>query len=155
MQLTLFKSSQFLIFYNILQINFILFYQFKTFWNIFKEAEHLFVVSIAVQSIWDALRDLVPFVQFKKREKHPWRCVVFSKVAACNFTKSNTPPWVFSLFANCADGTKSRKASYIKFWHLICLISLWCKDQQVWHLQCPTTKANQIIRLSVHKVRCT
>ena len=24
---------------------------------------------------------LVPFVQFKKREKHPWRSVTFSKVA--------------------------------------------------------------------------
>ena len=23
--------------------------------------------------ICDALRDLLPFVQFKKREKHPWR----------------------------------------------------------------------------------
>ena len=31
--------------------------------------------------IYDALRDLVPFVQFKKREKHPWRVVNFSKVA--------------------------------------------------------------------------
>ena len=39
----------------------------------------------------DALRDLVPFVQFKKREKHPWRSVTFS-------TKSNTPPWVFFTF---------------------------------------------------------
>ena len=29
----------------------------------------------------DALRDLVPFVQFKKREKQPWRSVAFSKVA--------------------------------------------------------------------------
>ena len=28
-----------------------------------------------------ALRDLVPFVQFKKRKKHPWRSVNFSKVA--------------------------------------------------------------------------
>ena len=28
----------------------------------------------------DALRDLVPVVQFKKREKHPWRSVTFSKV---------------------------------------------------------------------------
>ena len=28
-----------------------------------------------------ALRDLVPFVQSKKREKHPWRSVTFSKVA--------------------------------------------------------------------------
>ena len=40
------------------------------------------------------LSDLVPFVQFKKREKHPWRSVNFSK-AACNFIKINTPPWVF------------------------------------------------------------
>ena len=30
--------------------------------------------------ICDALRDLVTFVQFKKREKHPWRSVTFSKV---------------------------------------------------------------------------
>ena len=29
----------------------------------------------------DALRDLVPFVRFKKREKHPWRSVNFGKVA--------------------------------------------------------------------------
>ena len=29
----------------------------------------------------DVLRDLVPFVQFKKREKHPWRSATFSKVA--------------------------------------------------------------------------
>ena len=29
----------------------------------------------------DALRDLVPFVQFKKRKKHPWRSVNSSKVA--------------------------------------------------------------------------
>ena len=33
-------------------------------------------------SICDALRDLVPYVQFKKREKHSWRSVTFSKVAA-------------------------------------------------------------------------
>ena len=31
--------------------------------------------------IWDPLRDLVPFVQLKKREKHLWRSVTFSKVA--------------------------------------------------------------------------
>ena len=31
--------------------------------------------------IRDALRDLVPFVQFKKREKHPWRSVTFRKLA--------------------------------------------------------------------------
>ena len=31
--------------------------------------------------ICDALHDLVPFAQFKKREKHPRRNVTFSKVA--------------------------------------------------------------------------
>ena len=36
-------------------------------------------------NIRGALRDLVPFVQFKKRE-------------ACNFTKISTPPWVFFTF---------------------------------------------------------
>ena len=29
----------------------------------------------------DALRDLVPFVQFKIRANRPWRSVTFSKVA--------------------------------------------------------------------------
>ena len=37
--------------------------------------------------ICGALRNLVPFVQFKKREKHPWRSVNF-----------RTPPWVFFTF---------------------------------------------------------
>ena len=31
--------------------------------------------------ICGALRDLVPVVQFKKREKHLWRSVTFNKVA--------------------------------------------------------------------------
>ena len=43
--------------------------------------------------IYGALRDLVPFVQNKKREKHPWRSVNFS-----NFTKINTRAWVFFTF---------------------------------------------------------
>ena len=29
----------------------------------------------------DALHNLVPFAQFKNREKHPWRSVTFSKFA--------------------------------------------------------------------------
>ena len=39
-------------------------------------------------NIYGALRDLVPFIQFKNLERHPWR--------------SNTPPWVFfSFFKLC------------------------------------------------------
>ena len=34
-----------------------------------------------MQNICGALSDLVPFVQFTKREKQPWRSVNFSKVA--------------------------------------------------------------------------
>ena len=30
---------------------------------------------------------------------------------ACSFTKINTPPWCFSRFLNCTNGTKSRNAS--------------------------------------------
>ena len=33
------------------------------------------------EAICGALRDLVPLIQFKKREKHPWRSINFSKVA--------------------------------------------------------------------------
>ena len=47
------------------------------------------------------LRDLVLFVQFKKREKHPWRSVTFSKVAG---------------YLNCAHGTKSRNAPHVSLY---------------------------------------
>ena len=63
--------------------------------------------------IGDALHDLVPFVQFKKRGKHSWRSVTFSKVTGFSLRlyRSNTPPWVFSRFLNCTNDTKSRNAS--------------------------------------------
>ena len=32
---------------------------------------------------------------------------------ACNFTKINTPPWVFSRFLNCTNAIKSRNAQHI------------------------------------------
>ena len=47
----------------------------------------------------------------KKREKNPWGSVTFSK--ACNFTKSNNPPWVFFRFLNCKNGTKLCKTLHI------------------------------------------
>ena len=31
-------------------------------------------------TLCDVLRDLVPLAQFKKREKYPWRSVIFSIV---------------------------------------------------------------------------
>ena len=43
--------------------------------------ENQFISQSPINFICDVLRDLVPFVQFKKREKHQWRSVTFSKVA--------------------------------------------------------------------------
>ena len=47
----------------------------------------------------DSPRNLVPFVQFKKREKHPWRRDTFSKVSWLHIILL----WVFStmLFVTC------------------------------------------------------
>ena len=56
---------------------------------------HLFN-DVHLICICGVLLGLVPFVLFKKREKHPWRSGNFSTVAG--FTKSNTLPWVFFTF---------------------------------------------------------
>ena len=45
-------------------------------------------------NIWYPLRDLVPFVQFKKHKSHPLRSINFRKPV----TLLNTPPWVFFIF---------------------------------------------------------
>ena len=39
-----------------------------------------FMIQRGKSNQQDVLRDLVPFVQFKKLEKHPWKSVTFSKV---------------------------------------------------------------------------
>ena len=49
-------------------------------------------------SIWYHLYNL----KNVKNTHDPWRSVTFSKVAV---TKSNIPPWVFSHFLNCTNGT--------------------------------------------------
>ena len=64
----------------------------------------LLILSVFKQeSIYGPLRHLVPFVQFKKREKHPWS-VNFSLLHGC-----------FSRFLNCTNGTKSRNAPHIVY----------------------------------------
>ena len=66
-------------------------------WKILISYLQICRLLIANNIICDTLRDLVPFTQFKKREKRP-------KVTLLE---------CFSRFANCADGTKSYKASHI------------------------------------------
>ena len=52
----------------------------------------------------NALGDLIPFVQFKKREKHLWRSVTLVKLQVLVFS---------CVFLNCTNGTKSLSASQI------------------------------------------
>ena len=42
---------------------------------------HRLVVTAIGLFICDALRNLVPFAQFKKCEKHPWKGITVGKVA--------------------------------------------------------------------------
>ena len=65
--------------------------------------------------------DLVPFAQFKKREKHPWRSATFSKVLGSLYLflvkltlhLIKLQATYFSRFLNGTNGTKSRNASQI------------------------------------------
>ena len=59
--------------------------------------------------ICGALRDFLPFVQIEKYENKQGRMLFLVKlyVLAFNFTKNNTPPWIFSTFLNCTNVTKS------------------------------------------------
>ena len=63
-----------------------------------------------------ALRDLVPFLQFKKREKHPWRSVNFSKAVGfkpATLLKLTLLHGCFLSFLNCTNGTKSCNAPHV------------------------------------------
>ena len=50
--------------------------------------------------IWDALRDLVLFVELKKQENTHGRVLLLVKLeaSACKITKSNTPSCFFHVF---------------------------------------------------------
>ena len=56
-------------------------------------------LNVKAWNIWDALHDFVPFAQFKKRENsHEGVLLLKLQNKACNFTKNNSPPWVFFTF---------------------------------------------------------
>ena len=60
--------------------------------------------------ICDALRDLVPFVQFKKREKRPWRSVNLLKVTLLRGRFSR-----FSYCTNVPNGAKHQILIHVYF----------------------------------------
>ena len=59
-----------------------------------------FISRLNRQKNWFALRDLVSFLQFKKRQKYHREVLLSVKLQAlaCIITKSNTPPLVFLTF---------------------------------------------------------
>ena len=60
------------------------------------------------------LRDLVPFVQFKKRKKQPWRSVWWScRLKPADLLTVTLLHGCFLRYLNCTNSTKSRKASHI------------------------------------------
>ena len=65
-------------------------------------------------NICGAMHDLVPFVQFKKSEKHLWASVTF-RLPPAALLKVTLLHMCFSCFLNCTNGTKSRKASHMVF----------------------------------------
>ena len=69
---------------------------------------NLSVILVYMSVIYDALRDLVPFAQFKKRENHPWRSVNFNKVAGfkpATLLKLTLLHGCFSRFLNYTANT--------------------------------------------------
>ena len=60
---------------------------FINYYLLFDEIFFLDDCLILILIVFDALRDLVAFVQFKKRGKHQWRSVNFSKVAGLQYVK--------------------------------------------------------------------
>ena len=75
----------------------------------------------------DALRDLVPFVPFKKHKKTPmeeWYFYLSCRLKACIFTKSNTPPWVFFTFLELFKRYQiAQNIIYSNFMNVLGLIS--------------------------------
>ena len=53
-----------------------------------------FVRQSYIYNICGALHDMVPFVQFKNRGKHPWRSVTFSKLQASARRRSQATEWI-------------------------------------------------------------
>ena len=59
-------------------------------------------------AIWDALRDLVPLVQSKKREKHPWMSATFCRLKGC-------VRYIFTCFVCLIESTRKTMENVFHF----------------------------------------
>ena len=87
------------------------------------------IFYVLFSKIFDALRNLLPFVQFKKREKHPWRSVTL----------------------NCTNGTKLRKTEHMKIWtsdRPISLLIILCANVKYYLSHGTECRMTNILRVS-------
>ena len=76
-----------------------------------------------------ALCDLILCTHFKKREKHPWSSVTFSKVAGWALLRG-----CFSRLSNCTNSTKSRNAPHISQlteWNKMAMVTYYSNHKNV------------------------
>ena len=122
----------------------------KTYWKRNPEITKYFSTKC------DALRDLVPFAQFKKRENHPWGSVNFSKVAGWSLQlfKINTPPWVFfTLLKLCKWYQIAQRTTNVilKPVHtnasIYCFVFCWIAISSFLKVKLPTHIQNHLVPL--------
>ena len=101
----------------------------------------------------DASFNLVPFVQFEKRQKHPWRIVTFSKVAGCIifFHLKYLCVFIFS----CLLDNVCRVVKHSKKWvlHCVCCSIFYCKSS-VYPTYRISFNKHQGCLLKLETVRC-
>ena len=74
-------------------------------------------------------------VQFKTREKHPYRSVTFSKVTGF-LVKATLLHGCFSRFLNCTNGTKSHNTSQMYLWITFQKYETRVNNQVTKHIYC-------------------
>ena len=86
--------------------------------------------------ICDPLRDLVSFVQFKNRKNIHGGVFLLVKLQAkaCNFTKSNTPPWVFLTFFMYKWYQIAQRVANMLFFHRYFSVIFKKQYQKTWSL---------------------
>ena len=111
-------------------------HRYYSHWNLSWKT-HCGITHILTSIIWDALLDLVPFLYNFKNVKNTHGGVIFLVkllAEACNFTKSNSPPWVFfTLFKLYKLHQFAQGALYLKVckkWSIFGKI--FCQTKAIW-----------------------
>ena len=90
-------------------------------WNCLLSQAKLSSLDVVLCPIWYHMYDL----KNVKNTHGGVLLLVSFKLLACNFAKSNTPPWGFLLFVNCVNDTKSRNTSHMMFLIIFCYLKYY------------------------------